>query len=59
MPPDPVAVNVTGVPTPADVGPATVTASVSGLMVMETDAVAVFPLVSVIVTETVSVPFTL
>ena len=59
VPPDPVAVNVTGVPTPAEVGPATVTASVNGLIVIDTDAAAVLPLASVIVTETVSVPFTL
>jgi len=57
VPPDPVAVNVTGVPTPAEVGPATVTASVSGLMVIEAEAVAVFALVSVTVTDTEYVPF--
>jgi len=53
VPPVPVAVNVTGVPTVPVVGPLIVTARASGLIVMLADAVAVFALVSVTVTETV------
>ena len=56
MPPVPVAVNVTGVPAPAEVGPATVTASVNGLMTIKADPVAVFVLASVITTDTVKEP---
>ena len=59
VPPVPVAVKVTGVPTPPVVGPETVTASVSGLTVIVADAVAVFALESVIMTDTMWDPFTL
>jgi hypothetical protein len=59
VPPVPVAVNVTGAFTPAVVGPAIVTASASGLTTIVAVAVAVFALASVIVTDTVMVPFVL
>ena len=53
VPPEPVAVNVTAVPTVPVVGPLIVTARARGLIVMLAEALAVFALVSVIVTETV------
>jgi len=53
VPPDPVAVNVTAVPTVPVVGPDTVTASVSGEITTVIEPVAVFALASVAVTETV------
>ena len=59
VPPDPVAVKVTAVPTVPVVGPPTVTARVSGLIVIVAEAVAVFAFASVIMTETVNVPFAL
>ena len=59
VPPDPVAVNVTGVPTVPVVGPLTVTASASGLMTMLVDADDVAEAASVIETDTVNVPFAL
>jgi hypothetical protein len=59
VPPDPVAVNVTGVPTVPLVGPLIVTARASGLIVIVADAVAVLLFASVIVTDTVLVPLTL
>jgi len=59
VPPEPVAVNVTAVPTVPVVGPLIVTARANGLMVIVAEAVAVFAFVSVIVTETVLEPFTL
>jgi hypothetical protein len=57
VPPEPVAVKVTVDDTPPVVGPSTVTARVNGLIVIVADAVAVWALESVIVTETVKVPF--
>jgi len=59
VPPDPVAVNVTAVPTVPVAGPLTVTASASGLIVIVADAVAVLLFESVIVTDTVLVPLAL
>ena len=59
VPPVAVAVKVTAVPTVPVVGPLIVTARASGLIVMLADAVAVFALVSVTVTDTVYVPLTL
>jgi hypothetical protein len=58
VPPEPVAVKVTAVPTVPVVGPLIVTASVNGLIVMVAEAVAVTALASVIVTDTVLVPLT-
>ena len=58
MPPEPVAVKVTEVPTVPVAGPDIVTARASGLIVIDADAVAVFALVSVAVTDTVYVPLT-
>jgi len=58
VPPEPVAVNVTAVPTVPVVGPAIDTARGRGLIVMVAEAVALTALPSVIVTETVFVPFT-
>ena len=52
VPPEPVAVKATAVPTVPVVGPPIVTARTNGLMVIEAEAVAVFALVSVTVTET-------
>src|SRR6266568_2898839 len=57
-PPEPVAVNVTAVPTVPVVGPAMETARGNGLIVTVADAVAVTAFASVIVTDTVLVPFT-
>jgi hypothetical protein len=59
VPPLPVAVKVRAALTPPVVGPAMVTARVNGLITMVAVAVAVFALPSVIVTDTVSVPFAL
>jgi len=59
VPPEAVAVNETAVPTDPVVGPLTVTASASGLIVIVADDVAVLLLESVIVTDTVLVPFVL
>ena len=53
VPPVPVAVKVRAVFSPPVVGPAMVTDSVSGLIVIVADAVAVFALASVMTTETV------
>jgi hypothetical protein len=58
VPPEPVAVNVTAVPTVPDAGPAIDTVSGSGLIVIVADAVAVTAFESVIVTETVFEPLT-
>ena len=58
MPPDPVAVNATAVPTVPVDGPLTVTARANGLIVTVLDAVAATALASVMVTETVLVPLT-
>ena len=58
VPPDPVAVKVTAVPEVPLVGPLIVTAKANGLMFVVADAVAVTALASVMVTETVLVPFT-
>src|SRR6266568_78720 len=58
-PPEPVAVNVTAVPTVPVVGPAMETARGRALIAIVADAVAVAALASVIVTETVLLPFTL
>ena len=55
----PVAVKVTAVFTPPVVGPAIVTPSVNGLIVIDAVADAVFVLESVIVTDTDFVPFVL
>jgi len=52
-------VKVTEVPTVPVMGPLTVTARASGLIVIDADAVAVLPLVSEIITLTVYVPLTL
>jgi len=60
VPPLPVAVNVTAVPTVPVVGPLTVTANTDeGLMIIVAEAVAVAALASVSVTDTVLVPLTL
>jgi len=60
VPPEPVAVKETAVPTVPDVGPETVTARANpGPMGILVDAVAVFVLAEVTVTDTVKVPFTL
>jgi hypothetical protein len=58
VPPEPVAVKVTAIPTVPVVGPVTVTAG--GIVDIEivADAVAVTMLASVIVTDTVLLPFT-
>src|SRR5205807_6874518 len=53
VPPVPVAVNVTAVPTVPIVGPPIVTASVSALIVIVADVVAVLAFASVMITETV------
>jgi hypothetical protein len=58
LPPEPVAVKVTAVPTVPLAGPAIVTTSGSALMVIVADAVAVAALASVAVTDTVLVPLT-
>jgi hypothetical protein len=58
VPPEPVAVKVTAVPTDPVVGPAMVTANGRAAMVTVADAVAVTVFASVTVTETVLVPFT-
>src|SRR6266705_6443555 len=58
VPPEPVAVKVTAVPTVPVAGPAIETARGNGLIVTVADAVAVTAFASVIVTETVFVPFT-
>jgi hypothetical protein len=58
VPPVADAVNVTAVPTVPVVGPVTVTTSGDALIRIVLDAVAVFALESVIVTDTVYVPFT-
>lgn len=57
MPPEPVAVNVTAVPTVPDVGPLTVTAKASGWTVTLAVPDAVLLLASTAVTVTVKVPF--
>ena len=59
MPPDPVAVKVTAVPTVPVVGPLIATARARGLIVIDTDEAAVFAFASVIVTDTVYDPLTL
>ena len=59
MPPEPVAVKVTAVPTVPVAGPLIVTARANGPIVIDWEAVAVAPLRSVSVTDTVYVPFTL
>jgi hypothetical protein len=59
VPPVPAAVNVTAAPTVPVVGPPIVTASVSGLIMIVAEAVAVFAFPSVMITETVKVPLTL
>ncbi len=58
VPPEPVAVNVTAVPTVPAVGPAIVTVNGNAAIVTVADAVAVAAFASVIVTETVLLPFT-
>jgi hypothetical protein len=58
VPPEPVAVKVTGVPEPPAVGPAMLTVNGSAAIVTIAEAVAVAALASMIVTETVLVPFT-
>ena len=58
VPPDPVAVNETAVPTVPVVGPVMLTAKGNGLIVTVADAVAVTALASVIVTDTVLLPLT-
>ena len=59
VPADPVAVNVTAVPTVPVVGPLMATASASGLIAMVAELEAVLALASVIVTDTVNDPFVL
>ena len=59
VPPDPVAVNVTAVPTVPVVGPAIVTARASGLIVTVAELVTVAADASVAATDIVSVPFAL
>lgn len=59
LPPDAVAVNVTGDPTIPVAGPEIVVASGSGAMTIVADAVAVLLLESVAVTVTVNVPLIL
>jgi hypothetical protein len=54
-----VAVNVTPVPTMPVVGPPIVTARASGLMTIVAVVVAVFEFASVMMTDTVNVPFVL
>src|SRR4029077_9846778 len=56
VPPVAVAVNVTAVPTVPVVGPDIETASVTGFMTIVAEAVAVFALPSVAVSDTVNVP---
>jgi hypothetical protein len=56
VPPDDVAVQLTGLPTVPVVGQVIVTVSATALIVMVADAVAVFAFASVIVTLTVNVP---
>ncbi len=58
VPPEPVAVKVTAVPTVPVAGPAIETVSGRAAMVTVADAVAVTRLPSVIVTDTVLLPFT-
>ena len=59
VPPDPVAVKATAVPTVPVVGPPTVTARVSGLIAILAELEALLELASVIVTETVNDPLAL
>ena len=59
VPPDPVAVKVTAVPTAPVVGPLIVTASANGLIVIVAELEAVAELASVTVTDTVWEPLTL
>jgi len=58
VPPEPVAVKVTAVPTVPVVGPAIVTDNGSAAIVTVAEAVAVAALASLIVTDTVLVPLT-
>jgi hypothetical protein len=58
VPPEPVAVKLTAVPTVPVAGPAIETVSGNAAMVTVADAVAVAAFASVIVTDTVLVPFT-
>jgi hypothetical protein len=58
LPPEPVAVNVTEVPTVPLVGPDMLTVRGKGLILIVADAVAVAALASVAVTDTVLVPLT-
>jgi hypothetical protein len=59
VPPEPVAVNATVVPTVPVVGPAMLTANGRAAIVTVADAVAVAAFASVTVTDTVFVPLTL
>ena len=58
MPPEAAAVNVTAVPTVPVVGPLSATTRANGLIVIVAEAVAVAAFASVMVTDTVLVPFT-